>query len=100
MALQIERRPWQRIGVGRTKFDEDFVLNNEDDLFVPKTNNQVMRVRPVPLGERARGFFSDELDTLIEGLRQVRDAAPFVKPQPAVPVKFHPKRKQQQALTK
>ena len=29
MALQIERAPWKRIGVGRTKFDEDYVLKDE-----------------------------------------------------------------------
>jgi hypothetical protein len=100
MALQIERSPWERIGVGRTKFDEDYCLKDENDPFVPKTNDQVKRVRPVPLGDRARGFFNDEIDTLIEGLREVRDATPFVPPVPAVPVQFHPKRKRQSVLTK
>ena len=90
-SLRIKRSPWERLGCGRTKFDEDYVLKNEDDRFVPNTNNQVKRVRPVPLGDRARGFFSDEIDGLIEALRTLRDATPFAPPRPAVPAQFHPK---------
>jgi hypothetical protein len=77
MALQIERAPWKRIGVGRTKFDEDYVLKDEADPFVPGTNGQVNRLRPVSMGERTRAFFSDETDTLIKELRALRDATPF-----------------------
>lgn len=93
-SLQIERNPWERLGCGRTKFDEDYVLKNEDNPFVPNTDNRVKRVRPVPLGERARGFFSDEIDALIAALRALRDATPFAPPRPAVPAQFHPKQKQ------
>ena len=82
---RIERAPWERLGCGRTKFDEDYCLKNEDDPFVPNTDNKVKRVRPVPLGERARGFFADEIDDLIEALRALRDATPFMPPRPAVP---------------
>jgi hypothetical protein len=96
MSLRIERSPWTRIGVGRTKFDEDYCLKNEDDSFVPNTDHKLKRVRPVPLSERCRGFFSDEIDRLIEGLRVVRDSTPFVPPRPAVPPQFHPKRKRAQ----
>lgn len=87
MSLKIERWPWQRMGLGRTKFDTDFCLKDEGDAFVPGTNNRVKRVRPVPLGQRARGFFADEIDGLIEGLRTLRDKAPFTPPRPAVPPK-------------
>ena len=40
---------------------------------VPGTN--VPRLRPVPLGPRAVGFFNDELQSLIEALRRFRDGA-------------------------
>jgi hypothetical protein len=50
---------WQKLGVGRTTFYEEFVAKG--------------RVRLVPLGERARGVIDDELDALIEDLRAKRD---------------------------
>jgi hypothetical protein len=60
-------------GVGVTKFNEDFVLHDENDPYVPGT--KVRRLRRVPLGERAFGFFEDETYALVEGLRTHRDAA-------------------------
>jgi hypothetical protein len=67
--------PGNPIPVGPTKFYEDFVLHDEADPFVPGTN--VRRARSVPLGERARGFFDDEILALVEALRQLRDATPL-----------------------
>ena len=46
----------QKVSVKRTKFHEDYVLHDENDPYVPGTEGQVRRVRPVPLGERAVGF--------------------------------------------
>lgn len=91
MSGKIERRKSAaaRIGVGATVFDERYV-DKGDDPFVPGTSSQVLRVRPVALGKRAIGFFSDEIDRLIEQLRALRDATPRVPPQRAVPAEFHP----------
>jgi hypothetical protein len=61
-----------KLAVGHTKFEKHFVLHDDDDPCVPGTN--VPRLRAVALGERAIGFFEDEVDALIEGLRQHRDA--------------------------
>jgi hypothetical protein len=77
-----KRAAAQKAGVGRTKFDDDFVLKNNSDPFVPNTNDKVRRVRPVALGDRAIGFFDDELDVLIEGLRQWRDSKPMLRKEP------------------
>jgi hypothetical protein len=90
MVLKIEREPWNRLGVGHTKFEEDYVLKNENDPLVPGT--RIKRLRPVSLGERARGFFSDETDALLVAMRALRDATPFTPPKPAVPAEFHPAR--------
>jgi hypothetical protein len=94
MSQRIERRrvAAARVGVGLTKFDKDFTDKGGDDPFVPDTNGTVMRVRPVLLGKRATGFFSGEIDELIEALRAFRDAAPRVPPKPAVAAEFHPSR--------
>jgi hypothetical protein len=64
----------QKVSVKRTKFHEDYVLHDENDPYVPGTEGQVRRVRPVPLGERAVGFFEDEIDVLLGQLRTWRDA--------------------------
>jgi hypothetical protein len=80
-----------RVGLGITHFDANYV-DKGGDPFVPGTDGQVLRVRPVPLGERAVGFFSDEIDRLIQQLREWRDGAPRVPPKPAVPAQFHPSR--------
>jgi hypothetical protein len=82
MPNYIVRQPvaCERLGVGNTVFHLKFVHNGRDD-FVPGTN--VARLKPVPLGLRSVGYFSDEIDALIEGLRRWRDANP---PKPRAPV--------------
>jgi hypothetical protein len=89
-SLKIERAPWLRLGVSHTRFDEEFTLRNEADPNLPNTT--IPRLRPVPLGERSRGFFSDEIDALIQALRALRDATPFVPPKRAVAPEHHPSR--------
>jgi hypothetical protein len=98
MSARIERPKLAaaRLGVGPTKFDEDFVDKGSDP-FVPGTDGKVKRVRPVPLGKRAVGFFSIEIDELIEALRAFRDAMPRVPPKPAVAAQFHPSRHRKSA---
>jgi hypothetical protein len=74
----------KRLGVKTTHFSENFVLRNEDDPFLPGTT--IPRLRPVPLGIRAIGFLSDEIDALIKALRQLRDsgaAPPRISPRSA-----------------
>ena len=58
------------------------MLKDNNDSFVPGTDDTVRRVRPVALGSRAVGFFNDELDVLIEGLRQQRDDTPLQRKEP------------------
>jgi hypothetical protein len=70
------RAAWQKVGVGRSKFSEDFVLRDENDPYVPGTDDEVRRVRSIPLGERSTGFIEDEIDTLIEELRKWRNSRP------------------------
>jgi hypothetical protein len=78
MANILRGRPaWQKVGVGRSKFSEDFVLHDENDPYVPDTDKQVRRVRPIPLGERSVGFIEDELDALIEALREFHNSRPL-----------------------
>jgi predicted DNA-binding transcriptional regulator AlpA len=50
---------WRRLGVGKSKFYEDFVRTG--------------LLRSVKLGRRATGFFDDEIDALIEKIRRERD---------------------------
>jgi hypothetical protein len=83
MPKQIVRKPAARalLGVGNTVFHEDYVYAGSDE-FVPGTD--VPRLKPVPLGtRRAVGYFTDEIDALIEGLRRWRDANP---PKPRSPI--------------
>jgi predicted DNA-binding transcriptional regulator AlpA len=69
MSNYILRQPaaCERLGVGKTVFHAKFVGEG----VVPGTN--VPRLRPVPLGLRSVGYFSDEIDALIEGMRRWRD---------------------------
>jgi hypothetical protein len=71
------RSAWQKVGVGRTYFFENFVLKNDSDPFVPNTDGKVRRARPIPLGERNIGFIDDELDALIEALREFYNSRPL-----------------------
>jgi hypothetical protein len=70
----------QKVGVGKTYFLSDFALKDDNDPFVPGTDDKVRRVRPIALGERAIGFFEDELDALVEGLRRCRDSGLMQRP--------------------
>jgi hypothetical protein len=54
-------------------FDENYVDRGGNPL-VPNTD--IARLRPVQLGPRAIGFFSDEIDNFIEALRRLRDSTP------------------------
>jgi hypothetical protein len=61
------------LGVGNTHFYEAYVYRGDDE-FIPGTD--VRRLRPVPLGERAVGYFVDEIQALAADLRRWRDANP------------------------
>jgi hypothetical protein len=67
------REAWETLGVGRTNFTDNYVYREGTDATVPGTD--VPRLRPVPLGPRAVGFFNDELQSLIEALRRFRKGA-------------------------
>ena len=82
MSKQIVRNASARaiLGVGKTAFHEDYVYRGGDE-FVPGTD--VPRLKPVPLGIRSVGYFTDEIEALVEGLRRYRDANP---PKPRTPI--------------
>jgi hypothetical protein len=89
MPLSIERRPWLRAGIGRTQFLKNRVLKDPADPFVPGTDGKVMRIRSVPLGNKMRGFMSDEIDEQLEAFRALRDAMPVTPPKPAFAPDIH-----------
>jgi hypothetical protein len=60
-----------RLGVGKSNFHENFVLQKGGPAHLPGTN--IPRLRPIVLGPRARGFIDDEVDALIEALRRLRN---------------------------
>jgi hypothetical protein len=66
-----------RLAVGLTKLDSDFVDHGDGNDTVPGTD--IKRLKPVPLGAKAKGFVSDETSALIEALIRRRDSTP---PQP------------------
>jgi hypothetical protein len=80
-----------RLGCGITHFDQNYV-DRGGSPYVPGTNDQVRRVKPVAMGERFLGFFNDELDRLVEELRAWRDSCSHTLPKRAVPPEFHPSR--------
>jgi predicted DNA-binding transcriptional regulator AlpA len=65
-----------RLGCKRTKFREDYRLNDPADPNVPNTD--IPRLRPIPLGVRNVGYLDGEIDQLIDGLAELRDSAPAV----------------------
>ena len=80
--IERSRAVYGRLGVGKTTFDENYVDRDGSNSTIPGTD--IPRLRPVQLGPRAIGFFSDEIDSLLEALRRMRDATPRKAPKPAV----------------
>jgi len=93
MAVSMLRLPRiaELLSVGKTKLEDDFIHHPGGDEFVPGTNNTVRRLHLVPLGERSRAGFSDEVARLIEELRAFRDAA---SKEPKPKGRFGPRKKQ------
>ena len=65
VAILRPRAAWEKLGVSRTTFYDEFVNKG--------------RVRLLSLGERARGVPDDEIENLINELRAERDT-PVSKP--------------------
>jgi hypothetical protein len=59
------------LGIGQSKFYDEFVQRDPAKPYIPGTT--IKRLRPMKLGERANGFPEDEVVALIEALRQLRD---------------------------
>src|SRR5438067_4867289 len=87
MTNTIVRKPVARgrLGATRTLFEDNFVLHNEADPFIPGTD--VPRLRKVALGARAVGFLDDEITAVIEGLRRWRDRLASLPPPRRKPTK-------------
>jgi hypothetical protein len=80
----------ERLGdVSRDTLLQNYILKDPADPFVPGT--QIPRLRPVHLGPRTPGLFSEELDGLVVALVALRDVSPLVPPKPggAVAPEFH-----------
>ena len=94
MSRRIERKnaAAARVGVSVTTFTEKFVDRGDGDSSVPGTDGKVDKVRPLEMGERWIGFFSDEIDRLIDQMQDWRDSKPNTPPKRAVAPEFHPSR--------
>ncbi len=62
-----------RIPVSKGYFFDNYVLRDDGDQFVPHTNGQVRRLKPVHLGVQALAFIEDEIDELNAALVALRD---------------------------
>jgi len=63
-----EKEACARLACGRTKFREDYKLNDPADPHVPGT--EIPRVKPIPLGPVNVGFLDHEIDALIDALAE------------------------------
>jgi hypothetical protein len=65
-----------RLGVGKSFFDENLVLRDPDEPHVPgivrNDGTPIPRLKPVPLGAYAIGFYSADGDALIEAMRDAK----------------------------
>jgi predicted DNA-binding transcriptional regulator AlpA len=89
------REAHERLGVGRTKFRDDYEFHSDDDPCVPGTT--IPRVRAIPLGPRVVGFPEHDVDALVDAivkagghaeskaknLKAARAKAPAKRQQPA-----------------
>jgi hypothetical protein len=68
-----------RLGVGKSFFEENLVLSDPDERHVPgivrNDGTPIPRVKPVPLGAYAVGFYSADIDGLIEAMRDAKRIA-------------------------
>ena len=64
-----------RLGVGRTKFFEDYVHRNDGAVEQFIAGTSVRRLKLLKIGQRAVAAISDEVDQLIEALRAERRCA-------------------------
>jgi predicted DNA-binding transcriptional regulator AlpA len=73
MSKRIVRNKGARemLGIGNSIFYENYIYRGSDEL-IPGTD--VPQLKPVALGDRAVGYFVDEVEAVIAGLRRWRDA--------------------------
>jgi hypothetical protein len=67
-----------RLGVGRSTFLRDFVLHSKNDPFIPNSSS-VRRLHLIELGPRLLGAFEEDVDAMIDALREDRDQKPIPK---------------------
>jgi hypothetical protein len=69
------------LGVGKSKFYEDYLYHPGGDKFVPGTDPPVPRLKPIELGPNSKGYGDPGVRALVKGLsggintlRRLRDA--------------------------
>jgi hypothetical protein len=83
--------PGKPLPIGQTNFDQNYVLRDEADPYVPGTT--IPRLRPTQLGPRAIGYFDDEVFALVENLRRLRDDPAAARPPRVASTPFKARRK-------
>jgi hypothetical protein len=74
--IERKRQVRQRLGVGHSFFDDNIVLRDSANPHVPgiarSDGAPIPRLKPVPLGAHAVGFFAEDTDALLDALRDAR----------------------------
>jgi hypothetical protein len=83
-----------KLGVGRDAFDENFLLKDENDPYIPAAisgSARIKRLRKLVLGEKTVVFSEEEADALAEAIIVAQTAMPLTKLKPggAVAPEFH-----------
>jgi hypothetical protein len=95
---RIERKKsvMARVPVGLSFFDENLVLRNPDEPNVPGVvrtdGSPVPRLKLVPLGACAVGFYADDVDELIDALRDSKRVAGWPRRRPTTKTVERPAR--------
>ena len=69
----------ERFGVGKTAFFENYVWHPGGPEFV-KGTTAVPRLKPVLISEKVSGFADVEIDRVIQGILDERDAGLLMRP--------------------
>jgi hypothetical protein len=84
-----------KFGIGRDAFDENFLLKDENDPYIPAAISglaRIKRLRKVFLGVKTAVFAEEEADALAEAIITAQAEMPLTPPKQggAVAPEFHP----------